>query len=407
MDAPLNAVGLLDASPGVAALKERLQSFMDSNIYPNESVYESQIAELGFAQLPIIEELKAKARDEGLWNLFLPDAEIGSGLTNREYGLLCEIMGRSEMAPECFNCSAPDTGNIEVLAQFGTPEQKETWLGPLLAGKIRSGISMTEPDVASSDATNMQATITEDGDDYIIHGRKWFTSGAGSPACKVLIMMGLSNPENDRHQRHSMILVPMDSPGLTVERMLPVFGWNEAPHGHAEITYDYVRVPKLNMILGAGRGFEIAQARLGPGRIHHCMRLIGQAERAYEAMCKRANARIAFGKPLSEQGGLRQEIARSRIEIDQARLLVLHTAHQIDTVGVKAARIEVSMIKVAAIQMACRVIDRAIQVHGAAGVTNDFSLARAYARARALRFADGPDEVHLESIAKRELRRFN
>ena len=407
MDAPVAAIGLLDASPRVEALKEKLQAFMDAHIYPNEPTYDAQVKELGFAQLPIIEELKAKAQGEGLWNLFLPDAELGGGLTNREYGLLCEIMGRSEMAPECFNCAAPDTGNMEVLVQFGTPEQQETWLKPLLAGEIRSGIAMTEPDVASSDATNMQTRITEDGDDYVINGRKWFTSGAGSPACKILIMMGLSNPDNERHQRHSMILVPTDADGLTVERMLPVFGWNEAPHGHAEVSYENVRVPKSNMILGAGRGFEIAQARLGPGRIHHCMRLIGQAERAYEAMCKRANSRIAFGKPLSEQGGLRQEIARSRIEIDQARLLVLHTAHLIDTVGVKEARIEISMIKVAAIQMACTVIDRAIQIHGAAGVTEDFGLARAYARARALRFADGPDEVHLESIAKRELRKFN
>ena len=408
MNAPIESIGLLDASPRVAELRENLLAFMDTHIYPNEATFEEQVAELGFAQIPIVEELKAKARAEGLWNLFLPDNEHGAGLTNREYGLLCEIMGRSEMAPECFNCAAPDTGNMEVLVQFGTDVQKKTWLEPLLAGEIRSGIAMTEPAVASSDATNMQVTIDRDGDDYVINGRKWFTSGAGSPAFKLLILMGLSNPDAEvRHQRHSMILVPADADGVIVERMLPVFGWSEAPHGHGQIKLENVRVPASNIVLGEGRGFEIAQARLGPGRIHHCMRLIGQAERAYEKMCKRANSRIAFGKPLSEQGGLRQEVARSRIDIDQSRLLTLHTAHLMDTVGVKEARIEISEIKVAVIQMACRVIDRAIQVHGAAGVTEDFGLARAYGRARALRFADGPDEVHLESIAKRELRRFN
>ena len=408
MNPPNVSIGLLDASPRVAELREKLLAFMDTHIYPNEATFEEQVAELGFAQIPIVEELKAKARAEGLWNLFLPDNEHGAGLTNREYGLLCEIMGRSEMAPECFNCAAPDTGNMEVLVQFGTDAQKKTWLEPLLAGEIRSGIAMTEPAVASSDATNMQVTIDRDGDEYVINGRKWFTSGAGSPAFKLLILMGLSNPDAEvRHQRHSMILVPADADGVIVERMLPVFGWSEAPHGHGQIKLENVRVPASNMVLGEGRGFEIAQARLGPGRIHHCMRLIGQAERAYEKMCQRANSRIAFGKPLSEQGGLRQEVARSRIEIDQSRLLTLHTAHLMDTVGVKEARIEISEIKVAVIQMACRVIDRAIQVHGAAGVTEDFGLARAYGRARALRFADGPDEVHLESIAKRELRRFN
>lgn len=404
----MDVLGLMDASQRVAELRDKLTAFMDEHIYPNEEVFEEQVRELGFAEIPVIEDLKSKAKAEGLWNLFLPDAKLGAGLTNREYGLLCEIMGRSEMAPECFNCSAPDTGNMEVLVQFGTEEQKKQWLEPLLAGEIRSGISMTEPAVASSDATNMALTITPDGDEYVINGRKWFTTGAGSPAFKLSIIMGLSNPNAEtRHQRHSMVLVPVESEGVKIERMLPVFGWHDTPHGHGEVSYTNVRVPKSAIVLGEGRGFEIAQARLGPGRIHHCMRLIGQAERAYEKMCKRANSRVAFGKPLSEQGGLRQEVARSRIEIDQARLLTLHTAHMMDTIGVKESRTQISAIKVAVIQMACTVIDRAIQVHGAAGVTEDFGLARAYARARSLRFADGPDEVHLESIAKRELRRFN
>jgi acyl-CoA dehydrogenase len=384
-------------------LRDKLIQFMDTQIYPNERVYHEQLehAKSRWQVPPILDELKAKARAAGLWNLFLPEHE--GGLSNFDYAPLCEVMGRSPIAPEVFNCSAPDVGNMEVLLKYGTPEQKEKWLKPLLAGEIRSCFGMTEPDVASSDATNIKSRIVRDGDHYVINGRKWWSTGAPDPRCKIAIFMGKTDPNGPRHAQQSMILVPMDTPGVKVIRPLTVFGYDHAPHGHGEVVYENVRVPASNMLLGEGRGFEIAQGRLGPGRIHHCMRAIGLAERALESMIHRVKQRVAFGKPLSEQGAIRQDIAQSRIEIDQARLLTLAAARMMDKQGNKAARKEIAMIKIAAPNMACRVIDRAIQAHGAAGVSGDFDLAYAYAHARTLRIVDGPDEVHLESIAKQEM----
>jgi len=395
---------MFEPSARSQALRERLLAFVDHHIYPNESRYQIAVQQAPWQVPPILDELKAIARSEGLWNLFLPESDRGAGLTNLEYAPLCEVMGRVPWAPEVFNCSAPDTGNMEVLARYGTKAQQDRWLTPLLDGTIRSCFAMTEPDVASSDATNIRSTIARDGGDYVLNGRKWWISGAGDPRCAVAIFMGLSDPQAEPHQRQSMILVPMDATGVTLQRMMTVFGYDDSPHGHAEITFENVRVPADHMLLGEGRGFEIAQGRLGPGRIHHCMRLIGVAERALESMKKRVGERVAFGKTLAEQGTIRRDIAESRIEIDQARLLTMNAAHLMDTVGNKAARSAIAMIKVVAPNVALRVIDRAIQAHGAAGVSQDTFLAYAWAASRTLRLADGPDEVHLETIAKLELK---
>jgi acyl-CoA dehydrogenase len=396
-------------SKRVKELQEKLSNFMEQHIYPNERVYEQQLneQESRWSDVPpIMEELKEKAKAEGLWNLFLPESEYGAGLTNQEYAPLCEIMGRSPIGPEVFNCSAPDTGNMEVLVRYGTEEHKEKWLKPLLAGEIRSCFSMTEPAVASSDATNIEARIERDGDEYVINGRKWWSSGAGDPRCKIAILMGKTDFNANRHEQQSMILVPLDSPGVTIERMVPVFGYDHAPHGHGIINYENVRVPKENILWGEGKGFAIAQGRLGPGRIHHCMRLIGAAERALELLCKRVQSRVAFGKPLSTQGVIQEWIADSRIEIEQARLLTLKAAYMMDTVGNKEAKTEIAMIKVVAPSMALRVIDRAIQAFGGAGVSDEFPLAAMWANSRTLRLADGPDEVHRAQLAKLELRKY-
>jgi len=396
-----------DYSPKVADLASRVNEFINTHVYPNESNYYDYLDQGNSRWVipPIMEELKQKAREAGLWNLFLPESEHGAGLSNLEYAPLAELMGRSRIASEVFNCAAPDTGNMEVLARYGSDSHKKEWLEPLLRGEIRSAFAMTEPDVASSDATNIRSTIARDGGDYLINGHKWWTSGAMDPRCKILIFMGKTNPDADRHSQQSMILVPMDTPGVKVVRPLTVYGYDDAPHGHAEMLFEDVRVPADNLLLGEGRGFEIAQGRLGPGRIHHCMRLIGMAERALEKLCRRAGERVAFGKPLAAQGVVRETIANSRIEIDQARLLTLKAADMMDKVGNKAARAEIAMIKVVAPAMALRVIDRAVQVHGGAGVSDDFGLAAAWAGARTLRLADGPDEVHRVSIAKLELAR--
>jgi acyl-CoA dehydrogenase len=399
------AIMIFGLSARARDLHERLTAFMEAHVYPSEPTYRAQLEQERWRLPPVVEELKLRARAAGLWNLFLPESSLGAGLTNLEYAPLCEVMGRVPWAPEVFNCSAPDTGNMEVLVRYGSSEQQERWLRPLLDGAIRSCFAMTEPDVASSDATNIRSRIERQGDQCVVNGRKWWTSGAGDPRCKLAIFMGKSDTEAATHQQQSMILIPMDAPGVTVKRLLTVFGYNDAPHGHAEVLFEDVRVPAANLLLGEGRGFEIAQGRLGPGRIHHCMRLIGLAERCLEAMCRRVRERVAFGQPLAEQGTIRADIAESRIEIEQARLLTLKAAYLMDTVGNKLARGEIAMIKVVAPNMALRVIDRAIQAHGGAGVSGDFVLASAWAAARTLRLADGPDEVHRDTIAKLELRR--
>ena len=395
-------------STKVKDLLARVSGFMEKHVYPNEKLFNQQLDEgpTRWEIPPIMEELKSKAKSEGLWNMFLPDSDRGFGLSNLEYAPLCEVMGRSPIGAEVFNCSAPDTGNMEVLERYGNDEHKRDWLEPLLNGEIRSAFAMTEPRVASSDATNIESSIRRDGDEYVINGRKWWTSGIGDPRCKVLIFMGKTDPDNpDRHKQQSMVVVPFKTPWITVLRTLPVFGYDDAPHGHGEVDFKDVRVPASNILLGEGRGFEIAQGRLGPGRIHHCMRQIGVAERALEKMLKRVKERSAFGKTLAEQGTIMADIANSRMEIEQARLLVLKAAYMMDTVGNKEARAEIAMIKVAVPNMTLRVVDRALQAHGAGGVTTDFGLAISWAHSRTLRLADGPDEVHRVAVAKLELRK--
>lgn len=394
-------------SDKVRELQLRVQDFMDRVVYPNEEKYYQELEDGGrWCIAPVMEEMKEKAKKEGLWNLFLPESDRGAGLTNLEYAPLCEIMGKCKFAPEVFNCSAPDTGNMETIERYGAEEHKEKWLQPLLDGEIRSSFCMTEPAVASSDATNIETRIERDGDEYVINGRKWFSSGVHEPNCKIWIVMGKTDPEAARHVQQSMILVEPNTPGITVERWVPVFGYDDAPHGHAQVLFEDVRVPASNILLGEGRGFEIAQGRLGPGRIHHCMRVIGVAERALELMCKRAMSRVAFGKKISEQSVWSERIADARINIEMARLLTLKAAHMMDTVGNKVARAEIAMIKVAAPIMALKILDDAIQVYGGAGVTEDVGLAKAWAHTRILRIADGPDEVHRNQIARLELKKY-
>lgn len=395
-----------EKSPRTLSLETQLLAFMQDHIYPNEPRFYRESEDLGpWAVQPVVEELKARARAAGLWNLFLPESEHGAGLTNLEYAPLCEIMGRSHLAPEVFNCSAPDTGNMEVLARYASPELQERWLKPLLAGEIRSSFAMTEPDVASSDARNIQASIVRDGDHYVINGRKWYTTGATDPRCKIFIFMGKTDPNAETYRQQSMILVPRETPGITVIRSLPIFGFYGVPDRAAEVVFENVRVPADHMLLGEGRGFEIAQGRLGPGRIHHCMRLIGLAERSLEKMVLRTSQRVAFGKPVSEQSVTRERVAEARIMIEQSRLLTMRAAHMMDTVGNKAARAEIAMIKIAVPNMACQVIDWAIQAFGGGGTSNDFGLAAAYATARLLRLADGPDEVHRDQLARLEFKK--
>src|ERR1700687_2450055 len=400
---------LTEPSPRAKEIRQKISAFIEEHILPAEEVYHHQLDEMPsrWGAVPVMEELKAKAKAQGLWNFFLPKKEFPDSLTNLEYAPLCEIMGRSPIASEAFNCSAPDTGNMETIALYGTEQQKKEWLEPLMEGKIRSCFAMTEPAVASSDATNIQSQIRRDGDHYVVNGRKWWTSGAMDPRCKIAIFMGLTNPDAQPHKRQSMILVPMDTSGIKVVRALTVFGYDDAPHGHAEVIFENVRVPASNILLGEGRGFEIAQGRLGPGRIHHCMRCIGIAERALETISKRVHSRVAFGQTLAEQGTIRADIAASRMEIEQARLLTLKAAHMMDTAGNKAARAEIAMIKVVAPNVPLRVLDRAVEAHGGCGVSQDTFLAGARANVRTLRLADGPDEIHAESIAKLELRKWS
>jgi acyl-CoA dehydrogenase len=396
-----------DPNARTADLLARLRAFMDAHVYPNEKLYYEEVATGDrWAHVTLIDRLKPLAKAAGLWNLFLPQSGHGAGLSNLEYAPLCEEMGRVHWCPAVFNCAAPDTGNMETLERFGTDAHKERWLKPMLAGDMRSAFAMTEPAVASSDATNIESSIVRDGDDYVVNGRKWWISGMGEAACALMIFMGKTDPNVAKHQQQSMILIPRDTPGITVLRPMSIFGYDDAPHGHMEILFENVRVPATNMLLGEGRGFEIAQARLGPGRIHHCMRMVGMAERALEAMCRRVKSRVAFGKPLAEQGVIVERIANSRILIDQARLLTLHAAHRMDVVGNKGAKAEIAMIKVAAPNMACQVIDWAVQAHGAAGVSQDFFLASYYAHARKIRFADGPDEVHRHQLGRLELAKY-